>query len=150
MVRALDFYPCGWVSNPIRDMGFFQTMHHFLVTNFHIRKILYFLNTKFLAFSHLLCLYSWVCVGPVWKPHCWFSHDVAHLSSYLNYTTISVLTQHICCNKSTFRLSKLSNLEAMFYSCILLLELRLYVPVNKFSVMLGANTSTILKQYYRK
>ena len=25
-----------------------------------------------------------ICVGPVWKPHCWFSHEVAH---YLkNYT----------------------------------------------------------------
>ena len=38
MVRALDFYPGGPGSNPIWDVGFFQTMHHFLITNFHIRK----------------------------------------------------------------------------------------------------------------
>ena len=34
-----DFYPGGPGSNPIRDVGFFQAMHHFLVTNFHIRKM---------------------------------------------------------------------------------------------------------------
>ena len=37
-VRALDFYPGDPGSNPISNVGFFQTMHHFLVTNFHIRK----------------------------------------------------------------------------------------------------------------
>ena len=30
--------------------------------------------------SHLMWLYSLVCVGPGQKPECWFSHDVAHLS----------------------------------------------------------------------
>ena len=30
-------------------------------------------------YSHLLCLYSPVCVGPVGKPYCWFSHEAAHL-----------------------------------------------------------------------
>ena len=39
VVRALDFYPGGPGSNPIRDVGFFQAMYHFLVTNFHIRKM---------------------------------------------------------------------------------------------------------------
>ena len=29
--------------------------------------------------SHLLCLYSSICFGPVQKPHCWFCHDAAHL-----------------------------------------------------------------------
>ena len=29
--------------------------------------------------SSLLCLYSSVCVGPVRKPHCWFSHEAAQL-----------------------------------------------------------------------
>ena len=45
VVRALDFYPVDLSSSPITDVGFFffffQTMHHFLVTNFHIRKILH-------------------------------------------------------------------------------------------------------------
>ena len=35
----------------------------------------YFLNPKFPASSHLLCLYSLVCVRPVRKPNCLFSHD---------------------------------------------------------------------------
>ena len=39
------------------------------------------LNTKFKASSHLLCLYSPVCVRPVRKPHCWFSHEAAHFHS---------------------------------------------------------------------
>ena len=34
---------------------------------------------KFPVSSHLLCLYSSVCVRPVWKPHCWFSHEVAQI-----------------------------------------------------------------------
>ena len=30
-----------WISTPaVRDVGFFQTMHHVLFTNFHIRKSL--------------------------------------------------------------------------------------------------------------
>ena len=40
---------------------------------------LFFLNPKFQASSHLLCLYSPVCVRPVRKPHCWFSHEVAQI-----------------------------------------------------------------------
>ena len=30
--------------------------------------------------SFYLCLYRPVCVGPVRKPHCWFSHEAAHLN----------------------------------------------------------------------
>ena len=40
---------------------------------------LLFVNQKFPISSHLLCLYSSVCVGPVRKPHCWFSHEAAQL-----------------------------------------------------------------------
>ena len=43
-----------------------------------IAQPLFFLNPKFQASSSFLCLYSLVCVGPVRKPHCWFSHEVAH------------------------------------------------------------------------
>ena len=39
VVRALDFYPGDPGSNPIRDMGYFQTMHQFLVANLHVRKM---------------------------------------------------------------------------------------------------------------
>ena len=44
-----------------------------------IVQFFYFLNPKFPASSHLLFLYSSACVRPVWKPHCWFSHDSVHL-----------------------------------------------------------------------
>ena len=44
-----------------------------------IVQSLYFLNTKFHASSCLLCLYRSVCVVPVRKLHCWFSHKVAHI-----------------------------------------------------------------------
>ena len=40
---------------------------------------LFFLNPKFQASSMLLCLYRPVCARPVREPHCWFSHEAAHL-----------------------------------------------------------------------
>ena len=42
-------------------------------------QFLFYLNPKFQASSLLLCLYRPVCVGPVRKPHCWFSHEVAQI-----------------------------------------------------------------------
>ena len=48
-----------------------------------IVQLLYFLNPKFPASSHLLCLYRPVCGGPVRKPHCWFSQEAAQISMYL-------------------------------------------------------------------
>ena len=50
-----------------------------------IVQFLFYLNPKFQASSLLLCLYGLVCVGPVRKPHCWFSHEAAHF-----------LVAHIC------------------------------------------------------
>ena len=44
-----------------------------------IVQFLFYLNPKFQASSSFLCLYRPVCDGPVWKPHCWFSHEAAHL-----------------------------------------------------------------------
>ena len=48
-----------------------------------IVQFLYFLNPEFPASSHLPCLYSLVCVGPVLKSHCWFSHDVAQMYMFV-------------------------------------------------------------------
>ena len=59
MVRALDFYPGGPGSNPIWDVGFFQTMHHFLVTNFHIRKKLQSLLFEILKLEITVQLFSY-------------------------------------------------------------------------------------------
>ena len=44
-----------------------------------IVQFLFYLNPKFQASSFLLCLYRPVCVVPVRKPHCWFSHEAAHV-----------------------------------------------------------------------
>ena len=44
-----------------------------------IVQFLFYLNPKFQASSSFLCLYRPVCVGPVRKPHCWFSHEEAHI-----------------------------------------------------------------------
>ena len=33
--------------------------------------------------SHLLCLHRLGCVIHVWKPYCWFSHEVAQISTVL-------------------------------------------------------------------
>ena len=43
-----------------------------------IVQLLFYLNPKFQASSSFLCLYRPVCIGPVRKPHCWFSHEAAH------------------------------------------------------------------------
>ena len=48
-----------------------------------IVQFLFFLNLKCSASSHLLLLYSSVCVGPVQKPQCWLSHDMAHLRNIM-------------------------------------------------------------------
>ena len=45
-----------------------------------IVQFLFYLNPKFQASSSFLCLYRSVCVGPVQKPHFWFSHEAAHTS----------------------------------------------------------------------
>ena len=49
-----------------------------------IVQFLYFLKPKFPAYSDLLSLYRPVCVGPVRKPHCWFSPEAAQLYTNLN------------------------------------------------------------------
>ena len=55
-----------------------------------IVQFLFYLNPKFQASSSFLCLYRSVCVGPVQKPHCWFSHEVAHY--YIVWISTSMIT----------------------------------------------------------
>ena len=52
--------------------------HAFVFTT-RIVQFLFYLNPKFQASSSFLCLYRLVCVGPVRKPHFWFSYEAAHL-----------------------------------------------------------------------
>ena len=44
-----------------------------------IVQFLFYLNPKFQDSSSFLLLCSLVCVWPVRKPHCWFSHEAAHM-----------------------------------------------------------------------
>ena len=44
-----------------------------------IVQFLFYLNTIFHTSSSLLCLNRPVCVRPVRKPHCWFSHEAAQM-----------------------------------------------------------------------
>ena len=82
----------GQSNSPSENYLFLNVMVNFVIVNqkltgsaLHIEKnltiqSLYFLNTKFHASSSFLCLYRSVCVGPVRKPHCWFSHEAAQMS----------------------------------------------------------------------
>ena len=62
-----------------------------------IVQFLFYLNPKFEASSPFLCLYRPVCVGPVRKPHCWFSHEAAQMITmgesihHLHWLTVSEL-----------------------------------------------------------
>ena len=72
-----------------------------------IVQFLFYLNPKFQASSSFLPLYRPVCVGPVRKPHCWFSHEAAQYIVYfyvlvtvssmgiLNYVLIKCLTYSV-------------------------------------------------------
>ena len=61
-----------------------------------IVKFFYFLIPKFPASSHLLCLYSSVCIGPVQKQHCLFSHEAAYM---LKDRTEKCVTEKLILNR---------------------------------------------------
>ena len=67
-----------------------------------IAQFLLSLNLNFPASSHLQCLYSSVCVGPVRKPHCWFSHEVAHM--------LCQLVRSILCKEFHFYIRSMQNI----------------------------------------
>ena len=53
-----------------------------------IVQFLFYLNPKFQTSSSFLCLNRSVCVGPVRTPHCWFSHEAAHIKINIEIYTI--------------------------------------------------------------
>ena len=71
-------------ANPISALFFATRIVHFL----------FFLNPKSQASSHLLWLYSLICVGPVQKPHCWFSHEAANWENFRR--CLSYFDQFVC------------------------------------------------------
>ena len=67
-----------------------------------IVHFLFFLNQKFQASSLLLCLYSLVCVRPVRKPLCWFSHETAQLfHKHFSYLILSCI--YLCISHSAVK-----------------------------------------------
>ena len=52
------------------------------------------LKSEISSFYCFLCLYRPVCVGPVRKPHCWFSHEAAHIYIYI-YDEIHLSGQYL-------------------------------------------------------
>ena len=71
------------MGNPTICIGENKDTDQLLISTFvfatRIVQFLYCLNPKFPASSHLLRLYSPVCVEPGRNPDCWFSHEQAHL-----------------------------------------------------------------------
>ena len=61
-----------------------------------IVQFFFFLNPKSQDSSCLLWLYSPVCVGPVRKPHCWSSHEAAHLFLHWKLFFELILLAHVC------------------------------------------------------
>ena len=55
-----------------------------------IVQFLFYLNPKFQASSSFLCLYRPVCVRPVRKPHCWFSHEAAQIMGQPHYKYLTI------------------------------------------------------------
>ena len=97
-----------------------------------IVQFLCFLNPKFPASSHLLCLYSSVCVRPVPKPNYWISHDAVHMF-YGNFSFhIYICFIHNICSYGkvqftgpTFFILKVST-KRQFSSC-------LYIVANMYT-----------------
>ena len=94
-----------------------------------IVQFLFYLNPKFQASSSSLCLYRPVCVGPVRKPHCWFSHEVADLIAILlrvckssSVAWFFIITKTCPCNKQKFFLAlKIENFQLIFFLYIFLI-----------------------------
>ena len=73
---------------------------HAFVFATRIVQFLYSLNLEFPASNYILCLYSLLCVGPVWKPHCLFSHDTDQMlreKIHLHIVTCSINGDVIFC-----------------------------------------------------
>ena len=70
-------------------------------------------KSKFPVSSHLLCLYRPVCVRPVRKPHCWFSHEEAQLlqtaGNVIQIACNEIITNCLHCRISSTFLLLLQN-----------------------------------------
>ena len=74
-------------TNNLHRRNSFAVISAFVFATRIVQFLLY-LTPKFQASSLLLCLYRSVCVGPVRKPHCWFSHEATQMKNIKNDTFI--------------------------------------------------------------
>ena len=81
-----------------------------------IVQFLFYLNPEFQDSSSFLCMYSPVCVGPVRKPHCWFSHEAAHISTYCDHCHAHYLPLYQLTSGSTVRPASYVGLVASWSS----------------------------------
>ena len=101
---------CGKTKTQISFPVTQQLISAFDFATYSYIQCLYFLNLKFQACSHLLWLYSPVCVGPGWTPKDRFSWDTAHVTDQNMSRVMRKPTFCICENKDADQLR--SNGEA--------------------------------------
>ena len=79
-----------------------------------IVHFLFFLNPKFQASSLLLCLYSLICVRPVRKSPCWFSHEIAQMTGpWITYNGVLLKTKSSASEVQSLGLSE-SDIVCLF------------------------------------
>ena len=77
-----------------------------------IVQFLFFLNPKFQASSLLLCLCRPVCVRPVRKPHCWFSHEAAQI---VTETRLTFLVCICFCQRGVLFAEKIMRISGCWF-----------------------------------
>ena len=110
-----------------------------------IVQFLFYLNPKFQASSSFLCLYRSVCVRPVRKPHCWFSHEAAHMYSnywYFIRRTCSCNEYHL---KTHFYTLKLGFAVVYLFSLFLLQNIDCVYPQSMFLANIKIIKNFLLK-----
>ena len=97
---------------------------------FVTRIVQSYLYPKFQSSSILLCLCSSFCVGPFWKPQCWFSHNAAHL--LITYFQFALLETTMTCIQDEYpKLRKYKSYMCVGFGVVLyLLALPCVTPVS--------------------
>ena len=75
-MRIMRNFAYGKIKTQISSAITAQLISAFIFT-IRMIQFLFFFYINFHDSSFLLCVCRPVCVGPVWKPHCWFSRMVA-------------------------------------------------------------------------
>ena len=114
-----------------------------------IVQFLYFLNPKFQASSSFLCLYRSVCVRPVQKPHCLFSHEAAHMIPF----SLSFVCSKI---SSLLQRNTYKTLKTYYHTCNHLIKMKIttnFCSPRRFLLKITTNFCSprrfLLRQYFK-